>query len=617
MAEEGFKELIKQTKETNDLLRKQMIAEGKPDPVKFVKEEIFEILQAQKHHKEMVTAQKKTSKEINDAEVVDQNYYGKQLDAQVKTTTHLSKIANYMLVTSEIAPKMLKAANQNAVVSGSILKAANQNIEQVKRGLIDKLGFGVLRDIKNLPLNITRGLDKGLKKVFGASGGSKAEGEQKQGFFQKKFLGALDGIKKATAGTFKQMKDSAKERIKAGAKGLFGFLRNVGLGALALALIALLNDPNFPKIVKRITTVIIPAIAKFYDKVLVPIGKKLKKAFFDLMEVLEGKKGLLEFILENKLALATATALIAPKLTFGIIEIGAGLLGKGIKAAWGAKAVQAYMASSQFKSIFGVGAILTGLAIATKAGFDGIAKSEQWNVGNIAGFIGGFIGGAETGIRNFFAKAGTFALIGMGAGSFFFPPFGTLIGGAIGALLGGIAALIGGENIAKFAQSIFDQLKNIVRDFVDQVLTPIKRFVPSGILEAFGMEKETPAEEEARKARIAGVSVAELRKKKEAERLEDEFDKEVRKRRGEISQLQRSGRRIGMSGEERAYIGETVLQLQKELNEFKRRGPQAAANIDARSAVTTDMSSSYSIGHYPLDHPSPVIDKLGAVGYGG
>ena len=55
MAEEGFKELIKQTKETNDLLRKQMIAEGKPDPVKFVKEEIFEILQAQKHHKEMVT----------------------------------------------------------------------------------------------------------------------------------------------------------------------------------------------------------------------------------------------------------------------------------------------------------------------------------------------------------------------------------------------------------------------------------------------------------------------------------------------------------------------------------------------------------------------------------
>ena len=39
MAEEGFKELIKQTKETNDLLRKQAAAEGKPDPVKFVKEE--------------------------------------------------------------------------------------------------------------------------------------------------------------------------------------------------------------------------------------------------------------------------------------------------------------------------------------------------------------------------------------------------------------------------------------------------------------------------------------------------------------------------------------------------------------------------------------------------
>ena len=44
MAEEGFKELIKQTKETNDLLRKQAAAEGKPDPVKFVKEEIVAIL---------------------------------------------------------------------------------------------------------------------------------------------------------------------------------------------------------------------------------------------------------------------------------------------------------------------------------------------------------------------------------------------------------------------------------------------------------------------------------------------------------------------------------------------------------------------------------------------
>ena len=70
MAEEGFKELVKQTKETNDLLRKQAAAEGKPDPVKFVKEEIFEILQAQKHHKEMVTAQKKTSKEISQNNLV-------------------------------------------------------------------------------------------------------------------------------------------------------------------------------------------------------------------------------------------------------------------------------------------------------------------------------------------------------------------------------------------------------------------------------------------------------------------------------------------------------------------------------------------------------------------
>ena len=636
MAEEGFKELIQQTKETNDLLRQQAVAEGKPDPIKFVKEEIFSILAEKKRHQENMAAQAKIAKEVDQNETQDQEYYAKQLIQQKGAANYLKIIAKSVQSQAEIAPKMLQLTDQRKNIATQMLQLTDQRIKLsgVQNAILKKQP-GVLKavvdtfitdsaigqipnlvtGVKNLPLNVTRGLDKGLQKLFGASGGSKAEGEQKQGFFQKKFLGALDGIKKATAGTFKQMKDGAKDRLKAGAKGLFGFLRKFGLGVLALALIALLNDPNFPKIAKRITKVIIPAIAKFYDKVLVPVGKKLKKAFDDLMEVLEGDKGLLEFIFDNKLALAAATALIAPRFTFGVIEMGAGLLGKGIKAAWGAEAVQKYMAGAQFKSIFGVGSILLGLAMATKDGFDGIAKSKEWNVDNISGFIGGFIGGTEKGIKGMFANAGKFALIGAGIGTFFFPPFGTLIGAAIGALLGGIAGYIGGERIAKFAQSIFDQLKEIVRGFVDSVLIPIKRFIPKSVLNAFGMKKETPAEEEARKARIAGVSVAELRKKKEAERLEDEFDKEVRKRRGEIFNLQRSGRRIGQSDAEKAAIGERVLQLQRELNEFKRKGAQAAANIDARSAITTDMSSSYSIGHYPLNHPSPVIEKL--TGYGG
>ena len=69
MAEEGFKELIKQTKETNDLLRKQAAAEGKPDPVKFVKEEIVAILAERKYHKECITTQTKFAKE-DDLDVI-------------------------------------------------------------------------------------------------------------------------------------------------------------------------------------------------------------------------------------------------------------------------------------------------------------------------------------------------------------------------------------------------------------------------------------------------------------------------------------------------------------------------------------------------------------------
>ena len=222
--------------------------------------------------------------------------------------------------------------------------------------------------------------------------------------------------------------------------------------------------------------------------------------------------------------------------------------------------------------------------------------------------------GATTGIKNFFANAGKFALIGAGVGSFFFPPFGTLIGGAIGALLGGILALVGGENIAKTASKIFKSIK----DFFGRVMQRFKDGFISGLVSIGFLKDATPQQKLEREARQAGLSVAELQRKRQADLEAEKFNAELNRRRNEISELQRSGRRVyGQSDAEKAAIGERVLQLQKELDEFKRKGVQAAANIDARSAVTTDMSSSYSIGHYPLDHPSPVIDKLGAVGYGG
>ena len=140
----------------------------------------------------------------------------------------------------------------------------------------------------------------------------------------------------------------------------------------------------------------------------------------------------------------------------------------------------------------------------------------------------------------------------------------------------------------------------------------------SGLVSIGFLKDATPQQKLEREARQAGLSVAELQRKRQADLEAEKFKAELNRRRNEISELQRSGRRVyGQSDAEKAAIGERVLQLQKELDEFKRKGVQAAANIDARSAVTTDMSSSYSIGHYPLDHPSPVIDKLGAVGYGG
>ena len=43
ITEESFRELINQTKETNKILREDMALESKPDPTKFIKEELVNI----------------------------------------------------------------------------------------------------------------------------------------------------------------------------------------------------------------------------------------------------------------------------------------------------------------------------------------------------------------------------------------------------------------------------------------------------------------------------------------------------------------------------------------------------------------------------------------------
>jgi len=99
--------------------------------------------------------------------------------------------------------------------------------------------------------------------------------------------------------------------------------------------------------------------------------------------------------------------------------------------------------------MIGPAAIMAGVAMAIKDGFDGYFKSEEWGVSKLAGTIGGLFGGIDSGLKGALWGGMKWALIGAGIGSVV-PVIGTAIGGAIGALLGALLGWIGGEKIAKF-----------------------------------------------------------------------------------------------------------------------------------------------------------------------
>ena len=124
----------------------------------------------------------------------------------------------------------------------------------------------------------------------------------------------------------------------------------------------------------------------------------------------------------------------------------------------------------------GPAAIVAGLVMALKSGFDGAMNSMNWGVSKISGFLGGFFGGeADGGIKNSFKNAGKWAMIGAGIGSVV-PVIGTLVGGLVGAAIGGILGFIGAKKIAKAFDSIGSWFKKVwgsVTKFMGEIWTKV------------------------------------------------------------------------------------------------------------------------------------------------
>lgn len=141
-----------------------------------------------------------------------------------------------------------------------------------------------------------------------------------------------------------------------------------------------------------------------------------------------------------------------------------------------------------------VGAIgVAGVAMAVWDAFKGSKKAEEWHrvkegekattSQKVTAGIGGFLGGTGEGIVGRAVwGVGKGAAIGAGVGSIV-PGIGTAIGAGVGAIAGGILGIIGGRNIAKGLQAVWDPVKKLAKaiwKFIiwpfDMILNVAKKF---------------------------------------------------------------------------------------------------------------------------------------------
>ena len=154
------------------------------------------------------------------------------------------------------------------------------------------------------------------------SGAANEEEEEKAATKDDKILGYL----KDTAGFLGGIANQGMQKVKSGLGGLSKFL----IGGLAVAALAFLDNPKFKEMITLLTKTIIPLLATFYNKVLVPIGESLAKLFEDIMLFLDGDKSLMSVLMENKLAIAGIVAALAPGLVFGALKLAVTGLVKGV-----------------------------------------------------------------------------------------------------------------------------------------------------------------------------------------------------------------------------------------------------------------------------------------------
>ena len=312
------------------------------------------------------------------------------------------------------------------------------------------------------------------------AGSKQAEDDAKKKIYDLRsntFLGKI-------ANGITDIKKSAKEKLKTGAKGLFG---TFAFGGLAIAALAFLNSPYFAQTTKYIKDEVIPAIGRFYSsikrgsKALIELFTGSKDAegnpvgLFERISAVFNKDSALVVGLLGIVGLFTAAKLakyFGPlKGALGKLFSSIGGLAKKIPGIPGGGATGAAAAGGKGGGIGG--------AIAKTAG--GIGKGIKSMGEGLGGFISGLLKGAASGLAAFANPAALVGLAAMSAAFLAvsaairimepaFEPIGKLVestGKAIKSAMQGIGDIV--ESVGKSVGTVIKNMGESIQGVMDSI----------------------------------------------------------------------------------------------------------------------------------------------------
>ena len=480
-------------------------------------------------------------------------------------------------------------------------------------------------------------LDKLKAKKDKTLGAADSEDSAKQAAKDGKMMTYM----KNTAGFLGGIAKQGMQKVKSGLSGFAKF----AFGGLAIAALSFLNSPLFDKYYDQIVNVVIPKLVEIYNKILKPlakyIGGKLKKLFKDILDVVDGKKGIGELIKENLGTLTALAAVLAPKTFFGTLLTGAKLATGLVKAGFSSKMVTGAFAklAPALKFAIGPAALVAGIAMAAKDGIEAYKKAGDWDVSKTSAVVGGIFGGQESkGFMGTAANMGTNALkwaaIGAAAGSVI-PVIGTAIGGAVGALIGAVLGYFGGDVIAK----AIDDMATAVSDFFSDLVKKFKNFFAAAfpkVAKFFGMsEKDVgkAAEENAKDMvavqnrrqlemdKVRGGGDAEkgrlMREERAFSQKERQLAKDIKFAQKDVDHVRTGVFGVGAESKEEQEKDRKLLEsLEKQIAELRlEREKQIGSVTNNVDASNKDFSqgkgaSTFGGGGGSISNPNPVIDMV-------